>query len=55
MCTLKLELDMMVHTLIPELRRQRPEVLCEFKTSLAYTVSSRLAKATYLEPVSKIN
>lgn len=38
----------MVRTIIPEpRRRKRRKVLYEFKTNLVYTVSSRLAKATY--------
>jgi hypothetical protein len=44
------------HTpLIPALRRQRPWELSEFKASLVYRVSSRTARVTQRNPVSKIN
>ena len=35
--------------LIPALRRQRQEDLCEFKVSLIYIVSFRTARATWLK------
>jgi hypothetical protein len=35
------------------LRRQRQMDLCEFKVSLVYKVSSRTARATQRNPVSK--
>jgi hypothetical protein len=38
---------------ISALRRQTQEDLCEFKASLVYRVSSRTAKATQRNPVSK--
>ena len=42
------------HTpLIPALGRQRQADLCEFKDSLVYRVSSRTAKDTQRNPVSK--
>ena len=39
--------------LIPALGRQRQADLCEFKASLVYSVSSRTARATQRNPVSK--
>jgi hypothetical protein len=36
--------------LIPALRRQRQADLCEFKASLVYIASSRIAGATWLQP-----
>jgi hypothetical protein len=39
--------------LIPALGRQRQVDLCEFKASLAYTLSSRTASATQRNPVLK--
>jgi hypothetical protein len=39
--------------LIPALRRQRQEGLCEFTASLVYRVSSRIARTTQRNPVSK--
>ena len=39
--------------MIPALRRQRQEDLCEFKASLFYRVSSRPARTTQTNPVSK--
>ena len=39
--------------LIPALRRQRQEELCELKASLVYSVSSRIARATQGNPVSE--
>ena len=39
--------------LIPELQRQRQVDLCEFETSLVYRASSRIARATQKNPVSK--
>ena len=46
---------MVVHTLIPALRRQMQVDLCEFKPSLVYRVSSRTAgtRTTPRNPVSK--
>ena len=41
--------------LIPALRRQRHVYLCEFKASLVYRASSRRAKATERNFVSKNN
>jgi hypothetical protein len=41
--------------LIVALRRQRQVDLCEFEASLAYKVSSRMARATERNPVSKQN
>ena len=35
--------------------RQRQASLCEFKASLVYRVSSRTARATQRDPVSKTN
>jgi hypothetical protein len=35
------------------LRRQRQVDFCEFKASLVYRVSSRIARATQKNPVSK--
>ena len=44
------------HTpLVPALRRQRQENLCEFEASLAYKASSRTARTTQKNPVSKTN
>ena len=39
--------------LIPALRRQRQEDLCEFEAKLIYRVSSRTARATYRETLSR--
>ena len=39
--------------LIPALGRQRQVDLCEFEASLVYRVSSRTARATQRNPVSK--
>ena len=39
--------------LIPALRRQRQEDLCDFKASLVYRVSSRTARTTQRNTVSK--
>jgi hypothetical protein len=40
--------------LIPALRRQRQEELCEFKTSLVYNTSFRTTRTiTQRDPVSK--
>ena len=39
--------------LIPALGRQRLTDLCEFKVSMVYRVSSRTAKDTQRNPVSK--
>jgi hypothetical protein len=39
--------------LIPIFGRQRQEDLCELEASLDYRVSSRIAKATQRNPVSK--
>ena len=46
---------MVVHTLTPALRRQRQRQaeLCEFEASLVYGVSSRTARTTQRNPVSK--
>jgi hypothetical protein len=44
---------MVVHELIPALRRQRQVYLCEFKASLVYIVNSRTARATQRDLVSK--
>jgi hypothetical protein len=41
------------HTLIPALRRQRQEDLCEFQTSLVYKVSFRTDRTIQRNPVSK--
>lgn len=38
--------------LIPALVRQRPADLCEFKASLVYIVSSRIARTIERDPVS---
>lgn len=38
---------------IPTLGRQRQLDLCEFKTSLVYIVSSRLARVSQSDPVSR--
>lgn len=40
--------------LVPDLRRQRQAELCEFKVSLAYTMSSRTARTHRLLSLSKI-
>jgi hypothetical protein len=40
-------------TLIPVLRRQRWEDLCEFKVSLVFSTSSRIARDTHRNPVLK--
>ena len=40
--------------LIPALGRQRQADLCEFKPTLVYEVSSRRARATQRNPVSKM-
>jgi hypothetical protein len=40
--------------IISALKRQRQEDLCEFKDSLVYRSSSRLARTTQKDPVSKI-
>jgi hypothetical protein len=37
--------------LIPVLKRQRKEDLCEFKSSLVYRASSRIARATQRNPI----
>ena len=39
--------------MIPALRRQRQEECNEFKASLVYRVSSRTARVTQRNPVSK--
>jgi len=39
-------------TLIPALRQQRPVEIYEFKTSLVYKLSSRIAKAIHRETLS---
>ena len=39
--------------LMPPLWRQRKMDLCEFGANLVYRVSSRIAKATQKNPVSK--
>jgi len=39
--------------LIPALRRQRQADHCEFEASLVYRMSSRIAKATQRNPVSR--
>jgi hypothetical protein len=39
--------------LIPALRKQRQEELCEFKASLTHTASSRAATAIESDPTSK--
>jgi hypothetical protein len=41
--------------LVPALRRQRQSDLSEFEASLVYRVSSRTARATQRDPVSKTN
>jgi hypothetical protein len=40
-------------SLIPAIRRQRQADLCEFKASLIYRVSSRIARDTARNHVSK--
>jgi hypothetical protein len=40
--------------LTPALNRQRQADLCDFEASLVYRASSRTAKATERNPVSKI-
>jgi hypothetical protein len=40
-------------TLIPALGRQRKVDLCEFKVSLVYRTSTRIAKTPQRNPVSK--
>ena len=44
---------METHTLIPALRRQRQVDLCEFKTSLVYRTSVKIATVTQKYPVFK--
>jgi hypothetical protein len=44
---------MVVHTSNQALGRQRQVDLCELKASLVYRVSSRTARATQKNPVSK--
>jgi hypothetical protein len=39
--------------LTPELQRQRQEDFCELEASLVYTASSRTARTTQKDPVSK--
>ena len=39
--------------MIPALGRQRQEDLCKFEATLVFTASSRLARATQRNPVSK--
>ena len=39
--------------LIPALRNQRQEVLCEFEANLVFRVSSRTGRATKRNPVWK--
>jgi hypothetical protein len=39
--------------LVPAFKRQRQADLCAFKASLVYRVSSRTARATQRNPVSK--
>lgn len=46
-------LGMVAHSLNPSTRRQRQADVREFKASLVYLVSSRLARATYRDPVSE--
>ena len=44
----------MGHTpLLPALGRQKQEDFCEFEANLTYIVSSRTARATQRNPVSK--
>jgi hypothetical protein len=38
---------------MPALKRQKQEDLCKFEASLVYKVSSRTARATQRNPVSK--
>jgi hypothetical protein len=42
-----------IMSLIPEFRRQRQVDLCEFKAGLVYRISSRTARDTQKDPVSK--
>jgi hypothetical protein len=44
---------MMRHTFNASTQRQRPVVLCEFEASLLYRASSRTARATQINTVSK--
>ena len=44
---------MVVYSVIPALERQRQVDFCEFEASLVYKASSRIAKATQRNPVSK--
>jgi hypothetical protein len=44
-----------IAALIPALRKQRLEGLCEFQDGLVYRVISRTAKDTEGNPVSKTN
>lgn len=43
----------MVHVFVPELGRQKQEDFCEFQASLVYTRSSKIARATHRNTVSK--
>ena len=43
----------MAHTFSPSIRRQRQVDLCEFRASLVYILSSRIARAISRDPVSK--
>lgn len=44
---------MAVHAFIPRLKRQRQVNLCEFKASMLYRASSRIAGATQRNHISK--
>jgi hypothetical protein len=39
--------------LVPTLRKQRQADLCEFQASMVYRVSSKTARVTQWDPVSK--
>jgi hypothetical protein len=49
------KVGVVAHALIPALRRQKQADLCKFETSLIYKESSRTARATQRNPVSKQN
>ena len=49
----KVELSVVVHTVVPALKRQRQMDLCVFEASLIYRASSRIAGAITGNPVSK--
>lgn len=47
-------LFVVVHTFIPELRKERKEGLCEFEASLVYTVKFQASQGLCTETLSQI-